>query len=53
MTVLGVGAAVATGVAAGIYGYEQVAKRLPKFRQQRELLQEVSRFCCPAAPSAI
>jgi hypothetical protein len=40
-TVLGVGAAVATGIAAGVYGYDQVTKRMPRYRQQRELLLEV------------
>lgn len=47
-TVLGVGAAVATGVVAGIYGYEQVAKRVPKYRQQRELLQEYEKKMLPS-----
>jgi hypothetical protein len=40
---LGIGAAVATGIAATYYGYEQVSKRLPKYRQQCELLQQVCR----------
>ena len=40
-TVLGVGAAVATGIAAGVYGYDQVSKRMPRYRQQRELVLEV------------
>lgn len=40
-TVLGVGAAVATGIAAGVYGYEQITKRMPRYKQQRELLAQV------------
>lgn len=46
-TVIGVGAAVATGIAAGVYGYEQVSKRMPRYRQQRELLMEYESAMLP------
>lgn len=46
-TVLGVGAAVATGIAAGVYGYEQVSKRMPRYRQQRELVLEYEKAMLP------
>lgn len=46
-TVLGVGAAVATGIAAGVYGYDQVSKRMPRYRQQRELYQEYEKKMLP------
>jgi hypothetical protein len=37
-------ALAAAGLAAvGVYGYEQVKKRLPRYRQQKQLLDEVSR----------
>lgn len=39
---LGVGAAVGTSLALAYYGYDQISNRLPKWRQQRELLEQVS-----------
>ena len=35
------GAGLAAGAAAGYYVYDQVNQRLPKWRQQNELLNEV------------
>ena len=42
-------AGLAAGAAAGYYVYDQVNQRLPKWRQQNELLKEVGRVCVRVA----
>ena len=52
---LAAGAAVATGLAVGLSGYEQVSKRMPRYRQQQQLLKEVGWFAglCLRSPAAV
>jgi hexokinase len=44
---LGAGAAVATAIAAGYYGYDQFTKRYPKYKEQCDLFKEYESIMLP------